>query len=125
MGFWIFMLLMALLIPVLMIILGAWMAKGGPKNINWFMGYRTFMSTRNMDTWRFAHMFFGRLWFRTGMILLPLTVGAMLFALVIDNASVETFGGVTVSIQAVFMFVPIIFTEIALKRNFDRYGNRK
>ena len=64
MGFWIFMLVSELLIPVLMIGFGRCFRKNAPKEINPVFGYRTRMSTRNLDTWKFAHHYFGRLWYR-------------------------------------------------------------
>ena len=52
MGFWIFMLIMVLLIPVSMIALGRLFWKSAPHNINSTFGYRTkrsMMSENNKD----------------------------------------------------------------------------
>ena len=55
MWFWWFILICNCIIPVLMIIAGRMMWKHCPKKINGIVGYRTKMSMKNMDTWKFAH----------------------------------------------------------------------
>ena len=55
MGFWIFMLLMDLLIPVTMVVSGKIFMTKSQENINDVFGYRTTMSMKNKDTWAFAH----------------------------------------------------------------------
>ena len=44
MGFWIFMLAMGLLFPVVMILFGTMFMKSAPKKINYILGERTDMS---------------------------------------------------------------------------------
>ena len=51
MGFWIFMFMTTLLIPVMMIVFGLIFLKNPPKEINWAYGYRTSMSMKNQETW--------------------------------------------------------------------------
>ncbi len=48
MGFWIFMLLMDLLIPLTMVVFGKMFMTKSPKNINAVFGYRTTMSTKEL-----------------------------------------------------------------------------
>lgn len=74
MGFWIFMLLMNLMIPLTMIGFGRSFMKNTPKEINAVFGYRTSISMKNKDTWEFAHRYCGKLWYVCGLILLPITV---------------------------------------------------
>ena len=74
MCFWWFMLLCDLLIPTVMMLAGYMMRKHCPKQINRVVGYRTARSMKNMDTWKFAHDYCGRLWQRIGAFLLPLSV---------------------------------------------------
>ena len=57
MGFWCFMLAMDLIIPLSMIFLGKYFSKRAPKEINMLFGYRTTRSTKNQDTWQFAHRY--------------------------------------------------------------------
>lgn len=64
MGFWIFMTISNLLIPVIMMVFGKIFTEHPPTSINSIYGYRTAMSKKNQDTWDFAHAYCGRLWKR-------------------------------------------------------------
>ena len=66
MGFWIFMVIMDLLVPLTMIGFGRYFLKQAPGTINWVFGYRTEMSMKNKDTWEFAHKYIGKLWYIKG-----------------------------------------------------------
>ncbi len=125
MGFWIFMLVMDLLIPASMIGFGRLFLKWAPKEVNSVFGYRTSMSMKNKDTWEFAHKYFGRLWYVWGWVLLPVSVIPMLFVIGESEEVVGTVGSIIGGIQMVPMIGPIFPTERALKRNFDKNGNRR
>ena len=56
--------------PSIMVIAGYCMYKNPPKEINGLIGYRTAMSEKNKDTWAFAHDCCGKLWIKSGIILL-------------------------------------------------------
>ena len=114
MGFWCFMLAMDLIIPLSMIFLGKYFSKRAPKEINMLFGYRTTRSTKNQDTWQFAHHFFGRLWYKMGLLLLVLSVAAMLPGLGKDADAVGTLGGIVCAVQLPAMLWAIIPTERAL-----------
>ncbi len=122
MGFWVFMFIMDILIPLVMIVGGKLMAKV-PKKINYFYGYRTAMSMKNQDTWTFAHQHCGRNWFRVGLALLPLSVIVMLLLIGQDTDTVGLAGGVLCGVQALVLILSIIPTEKALRRKFDKDGN--
>lgn len=81
MGFWIFMLIMDLLLPFTMIGFGRYFMKKAPKEINSVFGYRTSMSMKNKDTWKFAHKYCGKVWYVCGIIMLPITVIFMLLVI--------------------------------------------
>lgn len=124
-GFWIFMFLMDLLIPATMIGFGWMFLHNPPKNINATFGYRTTMSMKNQDTWDFAHRYCGKLWYRMGLGLLPVTV---LFSLLLfgrEIAVVGVYGIVFAMLQCIPLAGVIIPTERALKRTFDQNGLRK
>mgnify|MGYP002536165444 CR=1 FL=1 len=70
MWFWWFMLICDLLIPITMLIGGRMMWKHCPKRINGMAGYRTTRSMKNMDTWRFAHDYCGKLWWKIGWVII-------------------------------------------------------
>ena len=125
MSFWFFMLIMNLLVPFTMIIFGRYFSKKAPKNINGLFGYRTSMSTKNKETWIFAHNYFGRIWFYRGSILLVISVVGMLFLIGKDKNIIGNYGLVLTVMQMLFLLSPIVPTEIALRKNFDEQGNRK
>ena len=125
MGFWIFMLVMDLLIPVTMAGFGRAFLKKAPGQINYAFGYRTSMSMKNKDTWDYAHKFCGRLWYIAGLVLLPVTFIAMLFVLGKDEDTVGGLGGIISFIQMVPLIGSIIPTELALRKHFDKNGRRK
>lgn len=125
MGFWIFMLIMNLMIPLLMIGLGRWFWRRAPKKINPLFGYRTTMSMKNQDTWQFAHHYFGKLWFGIGWILLPVSIIPLLFVAGRSENTVGMAGGIVCAAQTAVLLCSIIPVETALKRTFDRDGKRK
>ena len=125
MGFWVFCTASCLLVPAVMLSFGWRFLKKPPKHINSFYGYRTSRSMKNQQTWDFAHQVCGRLWFRWGLVLLPLSLLAMLLVL---GKDVEELGvwlmGVTV-IQIVVLLGSIVPVERALKKNFDQFGRKR
>ena len=124
-GFWIYMLIISLLIPLTMIVFGRHFMHNPPKEINGSYGYRTSMSMKSRETWDFAHRYFGRLWFILGLMLLPLSAAAMLFLL---GESVKAIGNsslIIMAFQLLFLIIPIFPTERALKKNFDQFGFRR
>lgn len=125
MGFWFFMQFMNLLIPFTMIGFGKYFMKSAPGNINIVFGYRTSMSMKNQDTWEFAHEYCGKLWFKWGKITLILTVIAMLFLLGKSVDTIGSWGGVICIIQLVPLIAVIVPTENALRKTFDKDGNRR
>lgn len=125
MGFWIYMLLMDLLIPLTMIGFGSFFVKHAPNEINGVFGYRTNMSMKNRDTWGFAHQYCGAIWLRWGMIMLPCTVIALLFVLGREDDVVGIVGGAISLIHLLPMVGSIVATERALRKNFDEHGIRK
>ncbi|WP_302826238.1 SdpI family protein [Anaerofustis stercorihominis] len=125
MGFWIFMLLMNLLLPIIMIIFGKLFTKNIPKTINMAFGYRTSMSMKNEDTWTYAHKLFGDIWYKLGIVLLVLSIIASIFTI---GKSDDFLGNVTIvneSIQLIVLITPIFYVEKKLKETFDSNGNRK
>ena len=112
MGYWIFMLAMGLLFPAIMILFGAFFTKTAPKKINYIFGYRTDTSMKNRETWEFAHKYIGKLWFRFGLLLIPITVIPMLFVIGKTESIVGTVGLIVSFINTVVLIVPIFFTEL-------------
>ena len=125
MGFWIYMLLFVLLIPITMVYFGQRFFKSPPKSINATFGYRTTMSMKNWETWKLAHTVCGRFWFRCGRILLPLSVVPMLLVIGRGTETVGYTGVIIVFIQLVPLLCVIPVTEHALRKKFDKNGVRK
>ena len=125
MGFWIFMLGMDLLIPFTMIGFGRYFLKSAPKEINAVFGYRSSMSMKNKDTWAFAHHYCGRLWYCGGWMLLPVSVLVMALVAGKPQDVVGTAGGILCEVQLIPLIGSIVPTEIALRKNFDKNGNRR
>ncbi len=125
MGYWCFMLSMDLLCPLLMIGFGWLFSHHAPKKINSLYGYRTGMSMKNQDTWDFAHHFFGKLWFKWGLILLPITIIPLLFVLGKDENTVGIVGLIVLGVQMIPLIGAIFPTEKALHKTFDIHGNRR
>lgn len=119
-----FLWLCGLVTPVIMLCAGRMMWKHPPQSINGLYGYRTARSMKNRDTWQFAHDHCGRLWWKTGWVMLALTVPALLGLQSCTGAAAV---GVCVilGVQCVVLIASIFPTERALKRVFDDDGHRK
>lgn len=125
MWFYIMMFICNLLMPTIMLICGFFMFKYPPKEINGIIGYRTTMSRKNKDTWKFAHDYCGRLWFKIGLVLLIPTI---IFQIPFAYSSEDTIGYMTLfveGIQLVTLLGSIVFVERALKKTFDENGVRR
>ena len=123
MGFWAFMTVVALLIPGTMLLFGTRFEKKPPRR-NGAFGYKTAMSQKNDDTWVFAHRYIGRLWRIWGLATLCASLLVMLLVL---NRGMEIVGyaGLVLTVAQMVPLIGAIFpTERALKRTFDRFGQR-
>ncbi len=125
MGFWIFMELMLLLTPFVMIFFGKKFENNPPNKINWAYGYRTRMSMKNKDTWIFAHKKIGSIWFKVGILVALCSSAYMLLFIDKDIQTIGKIGGFIMSIQLIFLIIPVVVVEIALKKTFDKDGNRR
>ena len=122
------MLAMNLLTPLTMIIFGYIYSKKPPqkpKSKFAYSGYRTQMSMKNEETWEYANRFFGKLWFRFGIAVGLISIIVLFFFIGKDKDTVGFAGMIICYVQLVAMLLPVIPTELALRRRFDKYGNRK
>ncbi len=125
MWFWWFMLVCDLLIPVLMIGAGNMMWKHAPKDINGIIGYRTPRSMINIDTWKFANGYCGRLWRKIGrMMLIPSLVIHVPFYHGSEDV-IGAAGAILCAVQCAVLILTIFPTERALKRTFTDDGIRR
>lgn len=125
MSIWIGIAFTVIIIPALMIIFGKYYIKKAPKNINHFVGYRTTRSMKNKETWKFAHNYMGKLWYKYGIVLFVISAALMLLTMGQDEDAVGGLAAIITTVQVFVMIVPGILTEKALKENFDEEGNRK
>ena len=88
-------------------------------------GYRTVMSMKNEETWEYAHRFFGKLWFRFGIAVGVISIIPLFFFIGKDKDTIGFAGMIICYVQLVAMLLPVIPTEISLRRRFDKNGNRK
>ena len=124
-GFYIYMLLTSLLIPVIMLVFGWIFHRQAPKMINVWYGYRSARSMKNEDTWVFAHQHIGRTWMLIGAVLLVVSVIPMIAVYGKDDDTVSVVSLVLTVVQLIPMIMSLIPTERALKRTFDENGIRK
>ena len=118
----IFSFFMTLVLTLTMIVFGLIFLKKPPKNINSLYGYRTRMSSINQETWDFAHEYSGGVWLRTGFSVL---VGSMVFIFLLRNTKdYEKYVMTLFYFQMGLMLMVIPVTERALRKSFDKEGNR-
>ena len=125
MGFWTYMLMMALLLPFTLLVFGIYFYKRAPKNINVVFGYRTSRSMKNMNTWRFAHHYCGRIWIVSGGVSLPLSILSMLLVIDKGENTIGYVGALWLFLPLILIVISIILTEKALKKKFDKLGQPK
>ena len=114
-----------LFVPVIMIFTGWLMWKHCPKEINYIWGYRSNRSMKNPDTWKFAHDYCGRLWWKLGWILLLPSVLIPLPLLRAGALSPETAITVICLAQCAILLATILPVEKALKKTFTDDGTRR
>lgn len=112
-----------LLLTTAMVGFGIIFIKKAPKKINYIYGYRTPMSMKNKDTWIFAQKYAGKVWIISGIItfIVSVTLAFVLRGL----KSYDTFMLVLIFVQIIILLLVIPLTEIALRKNFDKDGNKK
>lgn len=118
MGFWFFMTVSNLLLPVLMIIIGTVFVKRPPRTINGIYGYRTRRSMQNQDTWKFAHLYCGKVWQKLGWCMLPLSIAVMFPVVGKNDDVVGGMGVVVITVECMAMLVSILLTERALGKRY-------
>ncbi|MCH5162706.1 MAG: SdpI family protein [Clostridiales bacterium] len=125
MAFWWPSFVFSLIVPAFAIIAGRLMWKRCPSEISYWIGYRTKRSMKSKDTWKFAHEYFGRLWWIVGWaVCLPLGL-AMIPFIACTESTIRIALAIIVGVQIIVLIAMIIPTEIALEKNFNIDGTRK
>ena len=118
--------LVTLLLPLIILVFGLFTRIGLPRKVNWFIGYRTPLACKNQDTWAFAHRYWGKLMIIFGLLLTTLSiVGIVLIDRDVLTIEPALFLGVVAIATLLAVLIPIIPTELALRKVFDRDGKRK
>lgn len=125
MWFWWFMLVCNLFLPLTMIIAGWMMWKHSPKKINMVVGYRTARSIKNEETWKFAHDYCGKLWWKFGWGFAAVTILIQLPFYQGSENAISILSLVVCAVQLASIFLTIILTEKALKKNFCEDGTHR
>lgn len=125
MGFWVFMLVCNMLVPLVAILFGRCFQTKPPSQINGLYGYRTKRSMKNMETWKFAHHHCGKLWSKTGWVMLVISLAVMILFLGKEIIMIAYAGVTLCMLQCAVLLLTIIPVERALKKNFDQYGYRR
>ena len=124
MWFWWFMVICDLLLPINMLITGRMMWKHYPKEINGVLGYRTNRSMKNANTWKFAHEYCGKLWWKIGAASVLPTILVHIPFFHSDENIIGIVGGIVAAVQCVIMLASVFLTEHALKKTFNADGTR-
>lgn len=119
------MLICDLILPLMLMFFGKSFEKNPPPEINDWMGYRTKMSKKNINTWNFAHRYWGKITFVFGLAALPVSTALMLLVTGKSETEIGIMGGAVCFLQIAMIFVTMFLTEKALKKNFDNEGNPK
>ncbi len=122
MQFWILMLSFDLITPALMAIGGYIMKKHPPKSISALIGYRTELSMKNADTWKFAHEHCGGLWLKVGLIMLIPSAAPFIALTAASQELVAAVGLAIMLVQLTALVICIFQTERALKKKFNTNG---
>lgn len=125
MGFWVYMLIMDLLLPLIMIGFGRYFMKKAPDKINTVFGYRTSRSMKNEHTWEFAHKYCGKQWYVYGWLTLLVTMILMLLVIGKSEEFVGNIGAIIMGVQLVPLISSVFLTEMALKKNFGQNGGKR
>lgn len=125
MGFWIFMTAMTLLVPGILISVGAWMEKHPPEEINWIYGYRTGRSMKNQEAWDFANRYGGKLMRRAGWVTLVISVCVMALTLFQSDDVISAVSVTLIFCQLIPTVGVIPVVERQLRKRFDSEGNPK
>ncbi len=94
------------------------MRKQAPEKINGLVGYRSRRSMKNVETWKFANEYCGRLWWRIGWVMFLFSVLVQIPFMHSSEDTIGIMGGILCTVQTVLLIGSVIPTEIALKKTF-------
>ena len=107
-----------------MVVAGICFRNGLPKKVNWWAGYRTPMACKIQETWVFAHKLLAKIWIPLGLIFMLLSIGASILT-ERGTLAPEILPWIAAAQFVAFILVTFIPTEIALRKAFDKNGERR
>lgn len=108
-------------LSVVFLILGVILKLWPPKEINSFYGYRTPFSKKNNDVWKEANTYGGT------MMILGAVI-AIIFSIIITSLYGNNPGRsniICVMGSLIIVLISIFYTEVHLRKVFDKDGKRK
>jgi hypothetical protein len=117
----VFLVVCDLLVPAVMVGIGAVWGKRPPKKISHLYEYRTTMSMKNQGTWDFANSYCAGIFLKWGVAMAAVTAAAI--ALFKERLAAVSL--VITLVQCAALCLTIIPTELALRRSFTEQGKRK
>lgn len=103
----------------LLAIIGGIMLSYPPKKINKLYGYRTKAALRNQQTWDEANRYSSKQMLYCGSILLAIGIFSFL-----SPSIGRTNINIATVLTIIFSILPVLLTELHLKKVFDKEGNR-
>ena len=125
MGIWIMNSMIALLMPVILMIVGAVFHKSPPKKSNGVYGYRTTRSRKNQDTWDFSQKYAGELFWKIGWISVFVSVVECIVLWFLPELGQGILISIVLVMEMAALFVVIGMVEKKLKETFDDNGIRR
>lgn len=106
---------------IVFIICGAILKFWPPERINSIYGYRTPFAKKNQEVWSEANNFSGTMMIVSGIIALIFSI--LITFLYKDNLGISS--GISVAGSIIIVLSFIFYTEIHLRKIFDKDGKRK
>jgi uncharacterized membrane protein len=111
----------SLLAAIIFLFMGFFIRRFPPHSAKTWYGYRSELSTKNIDTWHAGNTYAAYISRRIGFILLLTGIGCAL----IFNQPSQLFYFITVGVVIVGVLYMVGFTEWKLAQQFDDSGNKK
>ena len=112
--------ILTMLTPLAMLAVGLRWRVHLPSRTGGGLAYRTALSARNEDTWRFAHAHLAKLWVRLGLALTVVSAGAIYFG----RSLMGSLFLWLIGIQMIFLCLSAFLVDGLLKANFHEDGSR-
>lgn len=116
---------LACILPAMLTALGLSWKIWPPSMEHFFHGYRTPYAMMSDEVWEYAQKYAGTVLMPTGIAMGVLSISILLAFLHRDHGTLWTvFNRVRVA-QWFGVLVPIVLTEVAMRRHYDKQGKRR